>query len=131
MSTKSKKSSKIMAENIFMLNLRVLGHKERDGQWAAHCLETDLVGYGKTFKSALANLEELTDMQISFAFYKNQPSLLDRPAPLHIVETYHTLWRAYLQHYTEKKKFIDKTHKVANIPLPAHPSRGDFSLVST
>ncbi len=113
-----------------MLNLRVLGYKEKDGEWAAHCLETDLVGYGKTFEDALANLKELTEMQITFAFYKNQPSLLDCPAPANIFELYNTLLRTYLQRYTEKKKLLDKTYRVANIPLPRHPSRAEFSLVS-
>jgi predicted RNase H-like HicB family nuclease len=103
-----------------MLNIRVLGYKGRDGQWAAHCLETDLVGYGKTFELALANLEELTEMQVSFAFYKKQPSLLDRPAPPYVFETYNILWRTYLQRYTEREKLLDKTHKLANIPLPSH-----------
>ena len=48
-----------LGDNDFMLSLRVLGY-HKDGKWAAHCLETDLVGYGKTFKAALAELEELT-----------------------------------------------------------------------
>ena len=113
----------------FELDLRVLGHKE-DGMWAAHCLETDLVGYGKSFKDALSNLKELTEMQVSFAFYKNQPSLLDRPAPPHIFEVYNTLLRRYLEHYTEAKRLPDETHIVTNIRLPRKPRRADFTLAT-
>lgn len=113
-----------------MLTLRVLGYRQEDGKWAAHCLETDLVGYGRSFEKALANLEELTEMQIGFALFKDQPSLLERPAPLSIIETYNVLHSQHLQHYTKKKKFVDRDHKVASIPLPPSPTKTDFSIVS-
>ena len=128
---KSKKSTtKIKTKDIYMMNFRVLGYQEDDKQWAAHCLETDLVGYGRTFKKALANLGELTEMQISFALFKNQPALLDNPAPPGIIEIYNTLWRTYLIRYMTNRKPPPTSHIVANLPLPAHPSPTDFSFVS-
>src|SRR5690242_9538251 len=77
------------------LSLRVLGY--RDGrEWAAHCLETDLVGRGRTFEQALAHLMELTEMQVSFAVQRNETALLDHPAPMHVIETYSRLAREVL-----------------------------------
>lgn len=123
MNMKSKKTKEVSA-----LYLRVLGYKETDGVWAAHCLETDLVGYGKTFNKALDNLIELTGMQIDFAKFKNQPSLLDRPAPTEIVETYNLLMRSNLQSITNPKK-IDRSRKITSIPLPGDLSGSEFTVV--
>ena len=121
-------SKEFLKEKALMLTLRVLGYKQKDGQWAAHCLETDLVGYGKTFDKALAHLEELTQMQISFALYKDQPSLLDCSAPPEIFETFGILQRQAL-HYYPKKKTIDRKRKLASIQLPSQPDKADFSIV--
>jgi hypothetical protein len=120
--------AKMVNEN-FSLYLRVLGYQEDDGSWAAHCLETDLVGYGANFEAALANLQELTAMQVSFAFYKNQPALLDRPAPTEIFELYNLLLRETLQHFTVKDR-IDKSHKITSIPWPDDISTSDFAIAT-
>lgn len=110
----------------FMLALRVLGYRD-EGQWAAHCLETDLVGYGDTFDAALKELSELTEMQVSFAFHKNQPSLLDCPAPTGIIEAYNASLRSVLQNFTVEKK-PDKERQIASIPWPSC-SKGNDSFV--
>lgn len=68
-------------------SLRVLGYMEH-GQWAARCLETDLVGRGESFDQAFDELKELTEMQVSFALQMKQPALLDHPAPPYIWQTY-------------------------------------------
>lgn len=99
-----------------MLCLRVFGYQVKVGRWAAHCLETDLVVYGRSFNAALKELEELTEMQISFAVFKNQPALLDRPAPPEIFELYSNNVRSILQRFTVGTK--DKNHRVASIPWP-------------
>lgn len=112
----------------FSLTLRVLGYQVKDGSWGAHCLETDLVGYGKTFKTALKKLLELTEMQISFAVYKNQPSLLDRPAPPEIIETYTRMVRSTLQTFTYSDK-RDNKRRVASIPWPSHPKGAKNAFV--
>lgn len=120
---KSKKEKEVVG-----FYLRVLGYQEDDSAWAAHCLETDLVGYGKSFNKALDNLKELTIMQISFAFYKKQPSLLDRPAPPWVIETYNTLARSKLQTFTKFGK-SDRKVKVTCIPMPTKLPKMDFNLV--
>jgi hypothetical protein len=79
----------------YSMTVRVLGYKE-GAEWAAHCLETDLIGYGKTFDSALRDLIELTEMQVSFALHMKQPNILDHPAPPEIFETYSRLAREQL-----------------------------------
>jgi hypothetical protein len=96
--------------------LRVLGYQEEDGEWAAHCLETDLVGYGPGFEQALRQLRELTDMQFSFAVFKGQPSLLSRPAPLHIIETYNFLMSQVLQSFPNS--LPDPSHVLGSMPIP-------------
>lgn len=115
-------------EKDFVLSLRVFGHKVKSGKWAAHCLETDLVGYGKTLKAALNELTELTEMQVSFAFHKNQPALLDRPAPIEIIEAYTSLLRSVLQNFTTTSK-ADKKRAVTSIPWPSHLKKADGCFV--
>ena len=110
-----------------MLCLRVYGYQIKVGRWAAHCLETDLVGYGRNFNAALKELQELTEMQISFAVFKNQPALLDRPAPPEIFEMYSNNVRSILQRFTIGTR--DKKHRVASIPWPTDLSRVDTAFV--
>jgi len=109
------------------LYLRVFGYKRPDGKWVAHCLETDLVGYGKTFQAAIYNLEELTEMQISFAIFKNQPSLLDKPAPPEIFECYNASFRTSIEKFT-RPETRDRKHRVTSIPWPNSPTDMDFAL---
>lgn len=126
MSGKAKKKSK-STETV--MDLRVLGYIEKDGDWAAHCLETDLVGYGKTFEKAFSALKELTQIQIEFAIFKNEISLLDHPAPPHIIELWHSTQRWQLEHLISKpKKAADTRHTTRIIPLYP-PSNTDFSFV--
>ena len=61
------------------LSLRVLIYNE-DGERVAHALEMDLKGYGKNNKEAIKKLKELVEMQISYAIYENDPSLISFPA---------------------------------------------------
>ncbi len=70
-------------------NISILGFKEND-QWVAIALEMDLRGYGTTFSTALAELQELVEMQFSFAHFKNDPDLIFHPSePVY--------WRLYTQ----------------------------------
>jgi len=109
------------------LYLRVLGYQEPDMSWVAHCLETDLVGYGPTFQAALDNLKELTEMQVSFAYYKNQPALLDRPAPSEIFEMYQLLLRENLHDFTLRDK-IDRNRQITSIPWPHNLPDSGFAI---
>lgn len=112
------------------LYLRVLCYKTEEGIWAAHCLETDLVGYGHTFRIALKKLEEITKMQISFAFYKKQPALLDRPAPPDIIEIYNTMVRSNLQNFPARPNKVDPKRRVTSILLPHKSLNSDFAIAS-
>jgi len=95
------------------MTLRVLGCRE-DGGWIAHCLETDLVGRGDTFAVALKELQELTEMQVSFALETDQPSLLDHPAPPDVWETYNRLFQDSLRN-------LNKPRPAGNRALGAFP----------
>ena len=99
------------------MTLRVLGHRERK-DWAAHCLETDLVGHGRTFEAALENLMELTEMQVSFARFKNQPALLDHPAPPGIWEMYTRLAQEHLRNFQEPTH--TSTTALGALPFPTN-----------
>ena len=71
------------------VNISILGFKE-NAQWVAIALEMDLRGYGTTFETALAELQELVEMQFSFAHFKNDPDLIFHPSePVY--------WRLYAQ----------------------------------
>lgn len=72
------------------ITVSVLGYRE-DGEWVAHALEIDILGYGETFEEALQDLEDLVKMQLSFAKYKEDPSLIPHPAPNRYWKIYHIL----------------------------------------
>jgi hypothetical protein len=84
------------------IRLRIYGYKVGK-EWAAHCLETDLVGRGKNFAQAMDELRELTEMQVSFAIQTDQPSLLDHPAPPEIWQAYERATRDYLCNLFSKR----------------------------
>ena len=96
------------------MTLRVLGYLEDRG-WAAHCLETDLVGRGKTFAIALKCLEELTEMQGSFATQTNQRSLLDHPAPPEIWQTFERVTQEQLRSVQEPT--ASRTNALGALPF--------------
>ncbi len=62
------------------LQLRVLGYQEDEETWVALALEMDIRGRGKSFAEAQEELEELIEMQIGFAIFKQMPELIFRPA---------------------------------------------------
>src|SRR5437773_5375066 len=72
------------------ITLRVLGYRDRDG-WVAHCLETDLVGQGRSYAAARRHLVELTKLQLSFATQMKDPRLFFRPAPQPVLARYERL----------------------------------------
>ena len=98
------------------LNLRVLGYLDPNKKWAAHCLETDIVGFGDTFEEALRNLNELTEMKVSFAIGNNEPQLLDRPAPPWVFEVYNRAFLDVLRRFPRPAPETDQA--VRSIPLP-------------
>lgn len=62
--------------------INVLGFfDEAEGEWSAVALEMDIWGHGATRDEAFAELDELVEMQVSFAVGQDDLSLLYRPAP--------------------------------------------------
>lgn len=69
-----------MDRHIYDIPARVLIYKE-DGEFVAHALEMDLLGYGATQKEAMESLREMILCQISFAHEKQDADVLASPAP--------------------------------------------------
>lgn len=69
-----------MEAHVYDFQLRVLLYRE-DGEFVAHALEMDLLGYGKTEAEALRDLKGLIESQVTFARQMNDDTLLDFPAP--------------------------------------------------
>ena len=69
-----------MKAHYYDLSIRVLIYKE-DGQFVAHALELDILGYGKTESAAKKELEGLLDNQLSFAACMEKPEIVNFPAP--------------------------------------------------
>jgi len=69
------------------VSLSVLGYVE-DGDWIAHALEFDIVGVGETFEQAIEALQEAIELQMSYAHFKEDPSLIFHRAPEKLFEQY-------------------------------------------
>lgn len=95
--------------------LRFLGYRDAEG-WVAHCLETDLVGYGKTPAEAEEMLVQMTQMQFGFSVFKRDPSLIVRPAPPHIFELYSMAMDQALKSFP--RPYRDPEKSIGSIPLP-------------
>lgn len=107
------------------IHLRAYGYVDEGGEWAAHCLETDLVGRGRSMDEAIKNLTELTEMQLSFALQTNQPSLLDRPAPQEIWVAYEKLTAERLRNLSRQQKSKEKATKaIGCLPLSGRATHG-------
>jgi hypothetical protein len=77
----SGKRNELMNEkHIYDLGVRVLIYQE-DGEFCAHALEMDLLGYGKTENEAISELFKVIQCQLAFARAKNDDSILRFPAP--------------------------------------------------
>lgn len=100
--------TKIKNADIYELGVRVLISQE-DGQFCAHALELDLLGYGKTETAAVESLLEAIDCQISFARYKNDDTLLSFAAPVEFMAKWEEAHTAALR----KEMLRDKTKAVA------------------
>lgn len=68
-----------MDTHIYNLQIRVLIYRE-DGEWVARALEMDLLGFGKTEREAVAELQRAIEAQISFAHQTSDASLINFPA---------------------------------------------------
>ena len=69
---------KDMASDIF---LNVLIYRSNDERcWVALVLEMDIRGYGQTPKEAFKDSVDLVSVQVAFAKFKGDPSLIWKPA---------------------------------------------------
>jgi hypothetical protein len=89
--------------HIYNLGVRVLISKE-EGEFCAHALELDLLGYGKTEHKAISELLEAIRCQISFARFKNDDSLLSFQAPKEYYDKWEVAHLAALKNKVSKAK---------------------------
>lgn len=104
------------------LNLRILGRRE-GRRWSAHCLEMDIVGTGATFEKACQNVIELVETQVSFAFFKGQPEMLDHPAPASLFLAFERINQKKLASYPSETR--ETGFETTNVAMPK-PSRSRF-----
>jgi hypothetical protein len=84
-----------MVSHLFDLPIRVLLYKE-DGEYVAHALEMDLLGYGTTEKSAMQALTDAILSQITFACQQQKKEMLSFPAEKKIFERWEKAHQAQL-----------------------------------
>ncbi len=97
-----------MNTHVYDFQIRALLTKE-DGEFVAHALEMDLVGYGPTEKEALTSLSGMIEAQISFAAQQGDDSLIHFPAPQEFVTRWETAHAAALK----REIFPDKSVKLS------------------
>ncbi len=101
-----------------MVTLNVLGYQE-DGEWVALALEMDLRGYGDTFEEAQKDLSDLVGMQISFARFKREPSLIWKPAEAVWFELFAQVRQAYLAAaISDTEEEAEPEYGIAGLPIP-------------
>lgn len=97
--------------------LNVLGYQE-EKEWVALALEMDLRGYGDTFDEALEDLSDLVLMQISFARFKGEPSLIWKPAEPVWFELFAQVRQEYLTAAVADTEEVDPMYSIAGLPIP-------------
>jgi predicted RNase H-like HicB family nuclease len=78
-----------------IVTVRTIGYRD-DDRWIVHCLEMDLIGIGATPETALEELKEAIEMQITFAIQTDKPALLEHSAPIEIIRMYEEAQRIAL-----------------------------------
>lgn len=86
-----------MKTQMFELNVRVLIYRE-EGDFVAHALEFDLLGYGKTKAEAMSALEAVIKTHLEFCFEQGLAESAISPAP----EEFFERWEK-----AQKKSFVD------------------------
>ena len=115
--------------------LNVLGYHD-DGDWVALALDMDLRGYGKTFESALKELENLIKVQIGFALQMNQPAMIWKPAEPRYFDIFsrlreESIKRLMVAHGREWRE-AQAEYRVGGLTLPGCPpqSRTEFAVAN-
>jgi hypothetical protein len=107
-----------METHVYDIPLRVLLYKE-DGEFVAHALEMDLIGYGATQKAATEDLTQMVFCQISFAHQKQDAGLLTCPAPKDLFDRWDKAREAALKKEVLKDKPLSVKYFATCIQLPA------------
>lgn len=118
----------LLKRNLKKLNiyLKILFYKE-DNLLIAHALEMDLKGYGKTKEEAEKKLEELIKMQLSFAVFKNDLSLIYHPAEPRFFMLFEQIKEQYLKTFKE-----DNDYSIENLSINRlHPFQSSFYAQTT
>ena len=105
-----------MEAHVYDFQIRVLLYRE-DGEFVAHALEMDLLGYGKTDAEALRELKGLIEAQITFARQKNDDTLLDFPAPKEFFARWEKAHAAALKRQVFPDTSVQMTAKAIFISL--------------
>jgi hypothetical protein len=105
---KGKRQELMNEKHFYDLGIRVLIYQE-DGQFCAHALEVDLLGYGKTETEAVSELFEAIRCQLAFARAKDDDSILRFPAP----KEFYDRWEAAHAAALRKLVFPDKSKAFA------------------
>ncbi len=95
--------------------LSVLGYREED-EWVALALEMDIRGYGDTFDSAQDDLFDLVNMQIGFALFKKQPSMIFKPSDPKYFMLYQGLREKSIQRFGLESE--EEDFAIRGMPLP-------------
>jgi len=94
--------------------------------WQAHALEMDIVAEGATFEKATEELMELVGMQISFAMDQDDPDLIYKPAPPHLIQRFAEVRQKVLSDAIRQNYVPDDDWRVSSLPFPPFV-RGDFN----
>jgi hypothetical protein len=93
----------LVERHLFSISLRVLLWEE-DGEVFAHALEVDLLGSGPTEQTALDDLLQALDTQVSFAALHNHESSIPHPAPKEDFDRWEELHRESLPGLPRSRK---------------------------
>lgn len=96
-----------MEQHVYNFQIRVLIYEE-GGEFVAHALEMDLLGFGKSEKKALAELRQLIESQLTFARQQDDDSLLLFPAE----KRFFARWEAAHKAALKNQVFSDKPVKM-------------------
>lgn len=97
--------------------VNVLGVRE-DDEWQAIALELNLVGFGDSFESAVADLNQTIEAQISFAVQHDTLDSIFVPADPKYLQIYADIRRASIKSSILNSEWMDRDYVVRDIPLP-------------
>jgi hypothetical protein len=99
--------------------VRVLGFREEGrSEWIAVALEMDLWGRGRSFAAAFADLADLVQMQVSFAYQQRQPEMIYRPADPRLFDLFHRVHTARLRGAATRGRVDEGDYRAVGLEVP-------------